>query len=234
VFDGHGGESVSKWLEANFIKILGEQYKLTKQYDKALTNTISECDDYIYKHDEELKQYYFNPEMVKKSAKIGDHMGSTAIVAIVQSQKIVLSNIGDSMAVIYSGSKPVFHTKRHKPKLDKEHIEEHGGKIVGGYVELENAGRIAMSRCIGDYSFKTTEHPVLTSQATTSTINIEPAHDFLVIACDGVWDFMTAKEVGQFIFERKHMSNVAILNQMFDEIIKKSGSDNITCIIVRL
>lgn len=138
------------------------------------------------------------------------------------------------MAVVYSSGKPILSSKRHKPSFDKEHIEAHGGKVVGGYVELSDAGRIAMSRCIGDYSFKTEQHPLLTSRATTQTISIEPSHDFLVIACDGVWDFMTAKQVGQFIDERKTKSNVCILNEMFDEIVKKGGSDNITCIIVRL
>jgi protein phosphatase 2C family protein 2/3 len=92
-----------------------------------------------------------------------------------------------------------------------------------------------MSRSIGDFTFKSADHPVLTCQPTTSTINIEPAHTFLVIACDGVWDFMTPKEVGQFIEDRKHLSNVTIVNQLFDDIIKKKdGSDNVTCILVRL
>lgn len=163
-------------------------------------------------------------------------MGSTAILAIIQPSQIILSNVGDSMAVIYSGVKPVFHTKRHKPSFDKEHIEKHGGTVSGGYVEVKGIDcRIAMSRSVGDYSFKTDKHPVLTCQPTTSTINIEPAHTFLVIACDGVWDFMNAKEVGQFIDSNKHLTNVAIVNKLFDEIVKKrDGSDNITCIIVRL
>jgi serine/threonine protein phosphatase PrpC len=83
VFDGHGGDAVSKWLEENFITYLKTQYIKTRNYEEALAAAFDDCDLFLRSNDGVLKQYYVNKEMIKEGAKLGDHMGSTAIVAII-------------------------------------------------------------------------------------------------------------------------------------------------------
>ena len=69
--------------------------------------------------------------------------------------------------------------------------------------------------------------------------------DFLIIACDGIWDCMTSQEAVDFVFEemskrpKDKLSN--IVANMFDKNIAEEihtsngiGCDNMTCIIVKL
>ncbi len=76
-------------------------------------------------------------------------------------------------------------------------------------------------------------------------IVVEPRHqddEFIVIACDGVWDCMSNDEVGAFVRQRIDSVPLSrIISEIFDSIITRDpkvsqgiGADNMTCIIVRL
>lgn len=70
--------------------------------------------------------------------------------------------------------------------------------------------------------------------------------DFLIIACDGIWDCMTSQEAVDFVYEEKaKVKNPAdfklanVISNMFEKNIAEEihtsngiGCDNMTCIIV--
>ena len=61
--------------------------------------------------------------------------------------------------------------------------------------------------------------------------------EFLVLACDGVWDVMSPEEVCDYIYLniRKPSSDLKCLaNEMVDLCLGKRSMDNITIIIIDL
>ena len=77
--------------------------------------------------------------------------GSTAVVAVVTSEYIIVANCGDSRAVLCRGGRAIPLSCDHKPDRPDElaRIEAAGGRVVfvnGARVE----GILAMSRAIGN------------------------------------------------------------------------------------
>ncbi|XP_007038514.2 PREDICTED: probable protein phosphatase 2C 75 [Theobroma cacao] len=114
--------------------------------------------------------------------------GSTAVVALLTSEHIVVANCGDSRAVLCRGGKAVPLSVDHKPDRSDElaRIEAAGGRVVfvnGARVE----GILAMSRAIGDKYLK----PVVTSEPEITFTKREPEDECLILASDGLWDVLS-------------------------------------------
>ena len=66
---------------------------------------------------------------------------------------------------------------------------------------------------------------------------------FLILACDGIWDCLSSQEAVDFVNEliKKKEKTSVVIEEMFDKIIATDvassggiGCDNMTCIIVQL
>ncbi|KAI5636328.1 protein phosphatase 2C domain-containing protein [Phthorimaea operculella] len=135
----------------------------------------------------------------------------------------------------------------HKPEdaPELERITKAGGKV-------SNDGRINgglnLSRAIGDHSYKQNKElndkeQMITALPDVKTLTIEPAKDqFMVLACDGIWNFMSSQDVCDFILPRLQEGRERlsqICEEMFDHCLAPStmgdgtGCDNMTAIIVR-
>merc|ERR1711974_376038 len=63
------------------------------------------------------------------------------------------------------------------------------------------------SRALGDFVFKMNEKLSQSEQIVTCLPDIlheiiEPDWDFIILACDGIWDVLSSQEVTDFITER--------------------------------
>ena len=95
----------------------------------------------------------------------------------------------------------------HKPEEEGEarRIVAAGGKVTS---EGRVNGGLNLSRAIGDHSYKQNPTLPLKDQMITPLPDIEyalldPTTDqFLVLACDGIWNSMTSQQVVDFIGER--------------------------------
>jgi protein phosphatase 2C family protein 2/3 len=60
--------------------------------------------------------------------------------------------------------------------------------------------------------------------------------EFVVIACDGIWDLLTNDQVINFVRQRMNtMPLSSIVTQLFNWAVSKNiGHDNMTCMIVNL
>jgi hypothetical protein len=80
--------------------------------------------------------------------------------------------------------------------------------LQGGYVDLCRGvwriqGSLAVSRSIGDRHLK----QWVTAEPETKVIRIEPEHDLLILASDGLWDKVNSCNVKHdFRCETKHFS----------------------------
>lgn len=177
----------------------------------------------------------------------GSDSGSTAVVALIRDKQIIVANAGDSRCILSRGGKAVDLSFDHKPEDDMERnrIQAAGGKVTE---EGRVNGGLNMSRAIGDHFYKrnTTKSPreqMITALPDIETTTLQENDEFLVLACDGIWNSMTSQEVVDFVREKmkeeenkKQLSSIC--EQLFDRCLAPNtlgdgtGCDNMTCIIV--
>lgn len=112
------------------------------------------------------------------------------------------ANVGDSRAVASFGGRVDALSLDHKPSNEAE-----SKRIVaaGGWVEFNRVnGNLALSRALGDFVFKrndkkSQQEQIVTAYPDVQVRDINEELEFVVIACDGIWDVMTNEEVVAFI-----------------------------------
>lgn len=110
-----------------------------------------------------------------------------------------------------------------------------------------STGNLALSRALGDFEFKQNqnldaEHQIVTADPDIITHSSTAEDEFLVIACDGIWDVLKNQEVVDFvrrcIAERKPLHEICEL--IMDRCLAPDsdwggvGCDNMTVLIVGL
>lgn len=100
-------------------------------------------------------------------------------------------------------------------------------------------GSLAVSRALGDYEYKNVEGKGPCEQLVSPEpeISVEPRDEtrdeFMVLACDGVWDVMSNEDLVEFIRSRLRITNdlASICNQVIDTCLYKvGGAAYILCI----
>ncbi|KAM3963119.1 putative protein phosphatase CG10417 isoform 2-T2 [Aphomia sociella] len=186
-------------------------------------------------------------EDISMTEEPGNDSGCTAVVALLKGNELYVANAGDSRCIICREGKAIDMSIDHKPEdaPELERITKAGGKV-------SNDGRINgglnLSRAIGDHSYKQNKdlgpkEQMITALPDVKTLTIDPEKDkFMVLACDGIWNFMSSQDVCDFVMPklvegRERLSQIC--EEMFDHCLAPStmgdgtGCDNMTAIIVR-
>ncbi len=120
---------------------------------------------------------------------------------LIADNVIYCCNAGDARSVLSEKGKAVELSKDHKPDLPQERarVLAAGHMVEDGRVD----GIIAISRALGDWEYKSTSlepekmavsgYPDISKTALTKDI------DFIICACDGIWDCMTSQQCVDFI-----------------------------------
>ncbi|XP_020917035.1 probable protein phosphatase 2C 21 isoform X2 [Exaiptasia diaphana] len=185
-----------------------------------------------------------------KSDEVGYDSGTTAIVALVKDDTLTVANVGDSRCVVCRNGIALEMSIDHKPEDTKElsRIEKAGGKVTG---EGRVNGGLNLSRALGDHSYKgrtelKAEEQQISAMPDIRQTQLTEADEFMVIACDGIWNVKNSQEVVDFV--RKELKEQrlkddkvnlsAICEKMFKECLAPdtsgdgSGCDNMSCLIV--
>lgn len=215
LFDGHGGSKVSHFLADNLGKnILNDQAiadnpvnALIKGYEKT--------------HNDLIENWAYS-------------QGSTAVSALIYNNTIYVANVGDSRAVLCSNGKAVELSSDHKPNRVDEHnrIINLGGEVVWhGCWRVQ--GVLALSRAMGDK--KLAPYVIAEPEIVTHTI-INKNDEFLILACDGVWDVLTNQEAVEIVKRELNLTkNPETAAKILVQKAYDSGSaDNISAMIVIL
>lgn len=178
------------------------------------------------------------------SESIGEHAGCTACVVLITKTEIYIANAGDSRCVLSKNEIAINMSEDHKPELEAEkaRIEK-----AGGYVEDNRVnGVLNLSRSLGDLEYKQNkkfkpEEQMVTALPDVKVEKISNECDFLILACDGIWDCFSSQEAVNYILDKTEGQpklSVAI-EEMLDfnlplDINEKNGlgCDNMTCIVI--
>lgn len=190
VYDGHGCSHVAMKCKERMHEIVKQEVENRKE-DEAWLETMTKS---FSRMDEEVTEWSRNSGQLSPSCRCElqtpqcDAVGSTAVVALVTQDKIIVSNCGDSRAVICRGGVVTPLSNDHKPDRPDElkRIEDSGGRVIywdGARV----LGVLAMSRAIGDNYLK----PYVISEPEVTVIDRTPEDECLVLASDGLWDVVS-------------------------------------------
>jgi len=132
--------------------------------------------------------------------------GCTSVVAVVKDGVLYVANAGDSRAVLSRAGGAVQEMSQdHKPtnEGEKARIIAAGGFVADGRVK----GSLALSRAIGDLEFKQAaglgpEAQMVTAMPDVRCEPLRPDDDFLLLACDGIWDVMSSAAACAFLRAR--------------------------------
>lgn len=243
---GEGGELVSQYCMSEIQKRLEKHASFPSDMEDAFKKTFVEVDESLA-HRENLEPLY---------------SGTTACVVVMREGQLHIANVGDSRAVIGRKKKyPNRKTNREYDSFDltvdqnpdspgeKERIVSCGGFVspppevgLSARVWLDkdfNHIGLAMSRSLGDHAVKgvgVTAEPVVTSHTLSDD------DEFLVIATDGVWEFIESDEAIGIVersFERGEGASNAckiLIEAAAQKWKEHEGSyrDDITAVVLRL
>ncbi|KAK8662460.1 hypothetical protein V6N13_092033 [Hibiscus sabdariffa] len=191
VFDGHGCSHVAMKCRDRFHEIVKEEIEACgggKTVDWKLTMERS-----FERMDKEVKDSTVDAKdnsncRCELQTPQCDAVGSTAVVAIVTPDKIIVANCGDSRAVLCRKGVAVPLSDDHKPDRPDEllRIEEAGGRVIywdGARV----LGVLAMSRAIGDNYLK----PYVIPEPEVTITERTGEDECLMLGSDGLWDVVT-------------------------------------------
>eukprot|EP01080_Neovahlkampfia_damariscottae_P012009 gene12009-5409_t len=170
-----------------------------------------------------LRESFFEMSELVKEKKLQD--GATAAVVYIKGTKCYVANAGDSRVVISRDGKAHRLSVDHKPDDDSEkrRIREVGGFVADGRVN----GIMGVSRAIGDNFLD----PMIIHDPFTKVIDLNEKDNFIIIACDGVWDVVSDSDAVKEIQEEKdpRVASAKLRNYAYDN----KSTDNITCTVVR-
>jgi len=251
VFDGHGGEAVSRYLRQNLYANL--------QAALPMHNNITTITAFDYQ--EALKSGLDKVDKEVQRISHWSFQGSTAVAAWIhyeeetKSSTLIVANVGDSRAILARNSTPIALTQDHKPETPRERkrIESRGGKVVWCGLVDDNGkpvkdsgvyrvnGNLALARAVGDRS----ERPAISAEPEFTVISLDDEAEFIILATDGLWDVLTNQEVVTLIKSRlsllakKEKSQFEDLRQkmasfVVAEALRRGSSDNVTVLILWL
>ncbi|XP_076658489.1 protein phosphatase 1L isoform X3 [Halictus rubicundus] len=172
--------------------------------------------------------------LVKAAKKNRDVAGTTALIALLEGNKLIVANVGDSRGVMCDGKGNAIPLSfDHKPQQERERrrIKKAGGVVTFNGV-WRVAGILATSRALGDYPLK--DKKLVIADPDILTFDLGDHNPmFIVLASDGLWDTFTNEEAVAFIKERinePHYGAKSITLQSY----YRGSADNITVVVINL
>ena len=241
VYDGHGGDLCSQFMSDVLHQNLLQHTSFPHDMQVAITEATKKTDDDVC-------------TLLQTERDVSGSTGTFAI--LLQNIKsslmeLWIGHVGDCRAVLSrQGGKTEVVTIDHRPDIiaERERVEQNGGQIWNNRVN----GVLAITRAFGDIEFKgmqhrpTIEHPsgndfsyekvgrVVSSVPDIIHLPVTPDMEFIVMACDGLWDVLTNQEVTDFVRNSLNThGNVQFASkELAQEAVNRHSHDNVTVIIL--
>ena len=224
VYDGHGGQLVSRYLKKNLPKFF-----ITQNLEK------------IYQDRNKSLRYFkkvfdlVESNLEKDHPKAVFYCGSTSCNTIIFEQEngkkgIWVVNVGDSRAILCDkNGQSKSLSEDHKPNSvkEKKRITGLGGKIRYDGCDWRIKD-LSVSRAFGDKESK----PFISHLPEVNKFTLSKDDKFVVVACDGLWDVLSNQQVCNFILKLKKKEFTGNYAKELAEYGYREGSyDNISAVI---
>ena len=229
VFDGHSGSTIAQFCGNMLPQFLTEtEHYKRGRYAEAMRDSYINIDKHLSQH----------------PTFRDDRSGCTAVSVLITNSEIICANAGDSRAVLCRNGKAIPLSIDHKPTLPSERKRIERAKSIVHNKRVN--GILALSRAIGDFSFKRRPFIPWEEQAVTCVPDVvsapinRDADEFIIIACDGIWDVLSNEAVVTFIRTRlqKGIAPATICETLMDACLSTGpfglGCDNMSVVLVLL
>ncbi|AMD21271.1 HEL009Wp [Eremothecium sinecaudum] len=224
IFDGHAGNQASKWCGSHLHTIIEER---------------------LLKADSQDVRDILNASFVDVDKQINSTLegnsGCTAAVGILRwevpssvpkgslnleqhKRMLYTANVGDTRIVLFRNGRSVRLTYDHKASdmIEMQRVERAGGLIMKSRVN----GMLAVTRSLGDKFFDT----LVVGNPFTTSVEITTSDQFLIIACDGLWDVIDDQAACEKIMHIKDANEAA--KTLVRYALENGTTDNVTVMVV--
>lgn len=191
---------------------------------------------------------FLSSERIRVSSKVAGEeaeslvsSGTVACVVLLRGTKLYIGNLGDSRCVICRGGKAMLLTKDHRPADNEEERRR-----VKHLLDQDNYlnGCLAVSRAIGDLAAGSGQKAEgLLSDPDYFEEDLTREDEFLIIACDGVFDVMSCQEAVNVV--RRGLREAtsagggshvpeACARKLLDAALQGGTTDNVSAIVIVL
>ncbi|XP_023311982.1 mucin-2 isoform X3 [Anoplophora glabripennis] len=220
VFDGHAGHDAAAYSSAHLHQFLAENKHFVNNPEQALLDAFCKTD-----------------ALFTDKCKVENlSSGTTAVVALLRPKEksLYIAWVGDSQALLVNQGRVLQVVNPHKPSRqdERERIEKQGGCVLLWGTWRVN-GQLAVSRAIGDAEYK----PFVIAIPDVREIPLDGGEDFLILACDGLWDFVSEDLAARTVYNlvTEDPGDVDRISQYLVQLSRDQGSlDNISVIVVFL
>lgn len=255
VMDGHGGDFTSVFASHHFMEFFSSNSRWKKYagmsvqdrsnvpglecLKPALTETFARLDVEIRKQQNIKNEQKFRMQQKQPSPRVRyERSGSTCCVVLVTPSHIVCANAGDSRAILRRAGTVLPLSFDHKPTNPPE-FERIGQ--ANGFVKAKRVdGDLAVSRGLGDFTYKGNELLPVNQQKVIPnpdfvTYPRTKEDEFMVLACDGIWDVASNEQCGSFLqslLDEGESDLGLICEEAIDTCLDKNSRDNMTIAMV--
>lgn len=240
IFDGHAGTYAADWCGKKLHLVLEETIRKNPHtpIPELLDVTFTNCDGQLEKLPMRnsgctavcaVLRWEDRPRTGTLTLPGSDSARSSAEQsppATERQRVLYTANVGDARIVLCRGGKALRLSYDHKGSDENEsrRVSNAGGLILNNRVN----GVLAVTRALGDSYMKelVTGHPY-----TTETV-LQDDDDFIVLACDGLWDVCSDQDAVDLV---RHIDDPQEASKILvDHALQRFSSDNLSCMIVRL
>lgn len=214
VYDGHNGNQAAEYSRIHLHYNIINSPHFETNIELAIREGYSKTDQ-RFQHTASIHKF---------------ESGSTALGVFLLSDRVVITNVGDTCCVLGSpnGSATELSYK-HLPDSEDENkrILSNGGVVVW-YGCWRVNGFLGVTRSIGDRNLKSL---VISDPFIRNCSYCQD--QFLILATDGLWNVMSLEEAVNFVKEKEKKSERKSIAQLLcGEALERKTTDNVTVIII--
>ena len=208
VFDGHGGEAVSRKAAEQLHGLLAAEIVAGRSLPSAIPRAFQTFDDSVR----------------------AEPSGSTAAIAVLVGGDLTVGNAGDSHVALVSRGGVSLLTTNHRLTNETEYrrVVAAGATVRGRYACLADGSGLECTRSLGDRGFRRIG---ILAEPQVATRLLAGEDDWIVAATDGVWDALEVEEVGRLV---RDASTAGLAAEKTRDAALATGDDNVTVVAVRL
>uniref|UniRef100_M4BCU8 PPM-type phosphatase domain-containing protein n=1 Tax=Hyaloperonospora arabidopsidis (strain Emoy2) TaxID=559515 RepID=M4BCU8_HYAAE len=243
LFDGHSGVRAASFSNQRLVPYLTAHEAFMVDTHLAFRECFARIDK----------------EFLQKAEDESLDDGTTAAVVLIRGNRLITANIGDSRAVVSIRGQALDIIEEQTPGRadERKRIEEQGG-----WVNEERELQLSKLHCMDLSDPKIQQRAERVGEALSryeywafpeghdrmfrgdlvisvpecQEIEITPEFDFLILACDGLWDTIKSKEAVKYVADRLSQGYSAkqASQSLANLAIRSGSSDNVSVVIVLL
>jgi serine/threonine protein phosphatase PrpC len=219
----------------------------------ALTYTFEELDRRLTREQMQQNKNFVDSTLMDSTFKfdntrppsmntsVGERSGTTCVAVVLTPTHFVCANAGDSRAILRRNGQVLPLSFDHKPNNipEKSRIVNAKGEVTGKRID----GDLAVSRALGDFVHKMNRdldarlQKVIATPDFTVYPRIYSADEFIVLACDGIWDVATNQQCSDFVqhlLSHGETDLGSICEEALDTCLERNSRDNMTIAVIGL